>query len=193
LSKRGIMRVKNRFSIGCRGQSTIEFAFTLPLLLLLALGVFEFGRAIQAKNILTNMSREGTNLIRRSSDDPQTIMSALASTAQPLDMASYGMFYITEVSGMSDGRIKVVKQYRWTLGISPPPDSKVATCTPMVSGICTPPSSPPLIASLAVLHLDAGDLAEGQTADVTEVFYNYPVIFRNIINYSPQIYSLTIF
>ena len=183
--------MRKRFFIDWRGQSTIEFAFTLPLLLLLALGVFEFGRAIQAKNIVTNMSREGTNLIRRSSDDPQTIMNALASTAQPLDMASYGMFYMIEVRGMSGGGIEVVKQYRWTLGISPPPDSKVATCTPMVSGICTPSS--PLVASLSALHLNSGDLADGQTAFVTEVFYNYPVIFRNVINYSPQIYSITIF
>jgi Flp pilus assembly protein TadG len=185
------MRLRNRFMIGCRGQSTIEFAFTLPLLLLLALGVFEFGRAIQAKNIITNMSREGTNLSRRSSDDPQTIMNALASTAQPLDMARYGMFYMTEVSGMSDGRIEVVKQYRWTSGVSPRPPSKVATCTPMINGICTPSST--LIANLAVLGLSAGALAEGQTANVTEVFYNYPFIFRNIINYGPQIYSITIF
>jgi hypothetical protein len=184
--------VKNRFSIGCRGQSTIEFAFmALFLLPLLALGVFEFGRAIQAKNIVINMSREGTNLVRRSSDDPQNIMNALADTAQPLDMARYGMFYITEVSGMSSGEIEVVKQYRWTLGVSPRPPSKVATCTPMINGVCTPSST--LKASLTALHLNARDLADGQIAYVTEVFYNYPVIFRNVIRYSPQIYSMTIF
>jgi len=190
--------VKNRFSIGCRGQSTIEFAFmALFLLPLLALGVFEFGRAIQAKNIVINMSREGTNLVRRSSDDPQNIMNALANTAQPLDMARYGMFYITEVKGMSSGQIEVVTQYKWlSATVSPLPPSKVpvSSCTPGPHdppGVCTPSST--LNANLTALHLTSGALADGQIAYVTEVFYHYPVIFRNIINYSPQIYSITIF
>lgn len=188
--------MKNRFPIGCcRGQSTIEFAFTLPLLLLLALGVFEFGRAIQAKNIVTNMSREGTNLVRRSSDDPQNIMNALANTAQPLDMSKDGMFYITKVSGMSDGQIEVVTQYRWlSATVSPLPPSKVSSCTRVPQdppGVCTPNPRPK--ASLSALNLNRYDLADGQIAYVTEVFYRYKVVFRSIINYSPQIYSKTIF
>jgi hypothetical protein len=190
------MRVRSRFVIGCRAQSTIEFAFTLPLLLLLALGVFEFGRAIQAKNIVTNMSREGTNLASRSSGDIQDIMNALANTAQPLDMSKYGMFYITKVSGMSDGQIEVVTQYRWlSATVSPLPASKVLnSCTRVAQdppGVCTPNPRP--LASLSALNLTRGDLAAGKVAYVTEVFYRYPVIFKRIINYGPQIYSKTIF
>jgi Flp pilus assembly protein TadG len=186
------MRMRNRFVTGCRGQSTIEFAFTLPLLLLLALGVFEFGRAIQAKNIITNMSREGTNLTSRSTTDPKDIMTALADTAQPLDMQSYGIMYITKMTGLSDGRIKVVEQYRWPSGRGTPP-SKVATCGSWSSGTCTPSPSSVLEVTYATLHLNINDLADGQVAYATEVFYNYPVIFRNIIKYSPQIYSITVF
>jgi len=47
------------------GAALVELAIILPVLLLLAFGVFELGRAIQAKNIITNMSREGANLAAR--------------------------------------------------------------------------------------------------------------------------------
>ncbi len=42
-----------------RGQSLVEFAMVLPLLLLIALGVVEFGRAYYQYNTLTKAVREG--------------------------------------------------------------------------------------------------------------------------------------
>lgn len=44
---------------GNRGQSLIEFAFILPVLLLVLFGITEFGRAILTVNILTSAAREG--------------------------------------------------------------------------------------------------------------------------------------
>jgi hypothetical protein len=188
--KAGHNGVKNRALRDDSGQSTIELAVILPFLLLLALGVFEFARALQSKNIVTNMSREGTNLASRSTDDPQTIMNALASTAEPLDMPSYGMIYITELRGGSNGEVEVVTQYRYKSGI---PQSKVLDdpCSPWNNNICRPDPKPE--ANLSVLHLQTGDLAEGQTAYSTEVFYRQQVIFSKIIDYSPEIYSITVF
>lgn len=43
------------------GQALVEFALALPLVLLLILGVLEFGRAFQTKIVLTNAAREGTH------------------------------------------------------------------------------------------------------------------------------------
>jgi Flp pilus assembly protein TadG len=190
------MRMKNRILRGDSGQSTIELAIILPFLLLLALGVFEFARAIQAKNIVTNMSREGTNLVSRGSDDPQTIMSALASTAQPLEMAKTrndGMMYITELRGRSDGQVEVVTQYRWNHpGGYRPPSKVLDPCTPWSNDVCSPTSTLPT-ANLSVLHLQPGDLAEGQEAYATEVFSKHQAIFSKIINYGPDIYSITVF
>ena len=40
----------------------IEMALTLPLLLLLSVGVFEFGRAFQTWQVLTNATREGARV-----------------------------------------------------------------------------------------------------------------------------------
>jgi Flp pilus assembly protein TadG len=42
-----------------RGTALIEMAFTLPLLLLVSVGIIEFGRAFQTWQILTNAAREG--------------------------------------------------------------------------------------------------------------------------------------
>jgi Flp pilus assembly protein TadG len=45
-----------------RGAALLEVALTLPLLLLVATGIFEFGRAYQTWQILTNAAREGARL-----------------------------------------------------------------------------------------------------------------------------------
>ena len=47
---------------GERGAALLEVALTLPLLLLVATGIFEFGRAYQTWQILTNAAREGARL-----------------------------------------------------------------------------------------------------------------------------------
>lgn len=45
-----------------RGAALIETAFMMPLLLLLSLSVFEFGRAFQYWQVLTNAAREGARI-----------------------------------------------------------------------------------------------------------------------------------
>jgi len=44
-----------------KGQALVEFALALPLVLILVLGVLEFGRAFQTKIVLTNAAREGAH------------------------------------------------------------------------------------------------------------------------------------
>jgi len=44
------------------GQSIIEFALILPILLLVLFGITEFGRAIMVTNVLNTASREGARL-----------------------------------------------------------------------------------------------------------------------------------
>ena len=45
-----------------RGTALMEMAFTLPLLLLISVGIIEFGRAFQTWQILTNAAREGARV-----------------------------------------------------------------------------------------------------------------------------------
>ncbi|MGB2804041.1 MAG: TadE/TadG family type IV pilus assembly protein, partial [Candidatus Zixiibacteriota bacterium] len=44
------------------GQSIIEFAVLLPILLMVIFGITEFGRAILVKNVLHTAAREGARL-----------------------------------------------------------------------------------------------------------------------------------
>ena len=46
-----------------RGQSLIEFALVLPLLLVLILGAMDLGRMFYTKIVLTNTAREGANYL----------------------------------------------------------------------------------------------------------------------------------
>jgi Flp pilus assembly protein TadG len=48
-----------------RGQSIIEFAIILPLLLLICLGVVETSYALIDQHVVTKLAREGSNLISR--------------------------------------------------------------------------------------------------------------------------------
>lgn len=45
-----------------RGAALIETAITIPIILLITIGIFEFGRAYQTWQVLTNASREGARV-----------------------------------------------------------------------------------------------------------------------------------
>ena len=45
-----------------RGQALLETAITLPIILLVCVGIFEFGRAYQVQQVLTNAAREGARV-----------------------------------------------------------------------------------------------------------------------------------
>lgn len=45
-----------------RGSALVEMALTLPLMLLVSVGIFEFGRAYQTWQVLTNAAREGARI-----------------------------------------------------------------------------------------------------------------------------------
>ena len=47
---------------GERGTALLETAITLPLLLLASVAIFEFGRAFQTWEVLTNAAREGARV-----------------------------------------------------------------------------------------------------------------------------------
>jgi Flp pilus assembly protein TadG len=45
-----------------RGTALLETALTLPLILLVSVSIFEFGRAFQMEQVLTNAAREGARV-----------------------------------------------------------------------------------------------------------------------------------
>lgn len=45
-----------------KGAALIEAAVTIPIILLISVGIFEFGRAYQTQQVLVNAAREGARL-----------------------------------------------------------------------------------------------------------------------------------
>ena len=45
-----------------QGAALLEAAITLPMIMLIAVGIFEFGRAYQTWQVLTNAAREGARM-----------------------------------------------------------------------------------------------------------------------------------
>ncbi|MHA7281431.1 TadE/TadG family type IV pilus assembly protein [Arthrobacter sp. TMS2-4] len=62
-----------------RGAAAVEMALLLPVLILLLLGIMEFGRAFNAQVILTNAARESVRVMAISKDEPRAKNSAVAA------------------------------------------------------------------------------------------------------------------
>jgi Flp pilus assembly protein TadG len=62
-----------------RGAALLETAITLPLVLLVAVAIFEFGRAYQTWQVLTNAAREGARIAVISGTTDQQVTDAVRS------------------------------------------------------------------------------------------------------------------
>lgn len=81
-----------------RGTAAIEFAFILPILAVLVFAVVDFGRFIQARLIVTNVSREGGNLASRDIKTGADLITMLQSSATPLVLTGgLGRICVTSV------------------------------------------------------------------------------------------------
>jgi Flp pilus assembly protein TadG len=70
-----------------RGQSLVEFALVFPLLILMLLGLFDFGRAIYAYNTVSNAAREAARVAIVNPDVPairaEAVSQAIALGVDP--------------------------------------------------------------------------------------------------------------
>ena len=69
---------------GERGATAVEFAFILPLLIVLVLGIAEFGRAFQVSGTLSAAAREGVRVMALQ-NDPTAARNAVRNAAPTLD------------------------------------------------------------------------------------------------------------
>ena len=80
-----------------KGQNLVEFALILPLLLLVVIGIAEFGRAWMTKNIMTGAAREAVRIlavpsgsIQAASDraDNVLVSAGITTAAKSLNIGS---------------------------------------------------------------------------------------------------------
>ncbi len=79
----------------------IEAALTLPLLLLVAVGIFEFGRAYQTWQVLTNAAREGARMAVVPNSAQSTVQDRVRSYLQAGQLSNYGTAVVTVNSNSS--------------------------------------------------------------------------------------------
>ena len=68
-----------------RGASAVEFAFIVPLLILLVMGIAEFGHAFQVQGTLSAAAREGVRAmaLRNDPDEARNVVRFAASSLNP--------------------------------------------------------------------------------------------------------------
>ena len=69
-----------------RGASAVEFAFIVPLLVALVLGIAEFGHAFQVSGTLSAAAREGVRVMALQ-NDPAAARAAVRAAAPTLNPA----------------------------------------------------------------------------------------------------------
>jgi hypothetical protein len=148
-----------------RGAATVELALLLPLLLLLALGIADLGRALQVRLALEALSRSGAALAARGAlplpGESEDILATLAASAAPLDMRADGAIFISRIT-VADGATIVLERYQWH-GVGNAVASRIAPC----DAGCAAGGLP--------LFLPA--LAEGESAVVVEAHYQHAPLF----------------
>jgi Flp pilus assembly protein TadG len=79
------------------GQSLVELAIVLPLLVVLVLGVIDVSYALLDEHIVTKLSREGANLLSRdaSLDDAYSVLNAVGQA--PIDFSTHSKVIFTVV------------------------------------------------------------------------------------------------
>ena len=74
---------------GAKGQALVEFAVVVPLLMLLILGLFEFGRIYNAKLVVTQAVREGARRAVVMTGATQAAKEAAAKTQAVTSTQAY--------------------------------------------------------------------------------------------------------
>lgn len=105
------MRVRS--SHGERGAAAIEFALVLPILLLLILGIFEFGRVFSIQVSLSNAAREGARVMAIQDDQAAARSAAIAAAPGVSPAIGAGQIAISPAScaGVENGTVQVTISY----------------------------------------------------------------------------------
>jgi Flp pilus assembly protein TadG len=72
-----------------RGAALLEVALTLPIMLLVSVGIFEFGRAYQHWQVITNAAREGARMASLPNADPDNVRARVQQYLQNGALSGY--------------------------------------------------------------------------------------------------------
>ena len=95
-----------------RGAALLETAITIPIILLISVGIFEFGRAYQTWQVLTNAAREGARIAVLADTKDTDVSAAVTNYMNGGRLTNVGGATITverdvNVGGRSSSRVTV--------------------------------------------------------------------------------------
>jgi Flp pilus assembly protein TadG len=112
------------------GQSLLEFAMTLPFLLVAGLGVIDVGYLLFDQHVVTKLSREGANLISRSASLQDAAAALQSMNTPPVDFSNGSKVILSVLKrGASTGTAnydKTILYERYEFGALPK-QSKLTT------------------------------------------------------------------
>jgi Flp pilus assembly protein TadG len=166
-----------------KGIATLELALILPILCILAFAVIDFGRLVQARLVVTNVSREGGSLASRDIKVGSDLLLMLQSSGSPLDLQTWGRMFVTRIKSGATQALP-----------NPTIDTQFNSGALSISSVCGTKNSPnPNNLGLSpVLYNHLKFETAHQTADISEitvveVYYKYrpitplPNFIQNIL------------
>ncbi|HEY7292782.1 MAG TPA: TadE family protein [Vicinamibacterales bacterium] len=166
------------------GQSMIEMAMIMPLLVTIALGIIELSYALLDQHVVTKMSREGANLISRDSSPAFAAQALQSMRTGNVDFASTAKVIFTVVkrpstTGAPNYDIPIVYS-RYTYGASVGSGSAI-TCSACSGNLGTAPdyiapNSDNNTALRVTGGVPANSLSTGGSLYITEIYSSHPLI-----------------
>jgi Flp pilus assembly protein TadG len=107
-----------------KGAALLEAAITVPIILLISVGIFEFGRAYQTWQVLTNAAREGARMAVISGTTDVNIKARVVDYMKNGALPDYGTATVTIERGVAltgtDTGSQIVIDYPFTFMVLNP-------------------------------------------------------------------------
>jgi Flp pilus assembly protein TadG len=186
------------------GQSMIEMAMIMPLIVTLALGVIELSYALLDQHVVTKMTREGSNLISRDSSPAFAAQALQSMRTGNVDFATATKVIFTVVkrpatTGAPNYDTNIVYQ-RYTYGASVGSGSAITcgACTGNLGSApdYTAPNSDNNTALRVTGGVPANSISTGGMLYITEIYSSHPLITpfdRFGISVPTSLYSIAYF
>jgi len=158
-----VRRPIRKFARNKDGLAAMEFAFIVPIMLLLFIGVVEFSQALTIDRRVTQVASSAADLIAREKSlttaDVEGVMQIIAHLVAPYDASRLKVTVLNVYSGITDAT-----------------DTKVCWSHNHNGGVNT-------YADNQKYGMPAGILGKGSSAIVAEVTYDYqPLIFEYFLS-----------